>query len=189
MKVAALFLRYDSGYKKLSVVDCYDADRDAKTFQGGLPVIAHPPCRAWGVLSHMAKPLPGEKELALFAIDKVRENGGILEHPSGSRLFKKHLPDVGEFLDEYGGYTIEIDQFDFGHVAHKPTKLYICGVPAGDIPPLPPVRTEEATRSITGFTIKVHGRYLKRCTQYQREYTPPKLIEWLVETAILCGSI
>jgi hypothetical protein len=187
-QVAALFLRSDSGYKKFDNVDCYDADRDATTFNGSMPVIAHPPCRAWGILSHMANPAEGEKELAVFAIEKVRANGGVLEHPSGSRIFKNHLPDVDEFDDEYGGYTILIDQFDFGHIAHKPTKIYICGCDASILPELPAKNTSEATRSITGFTIKVHGRYLKRCTQYQREYTPEVLMLWLIDVAILCSK-
>lgn len=175
-KYAALFVREDSAYKDRGAWDAYDAKRDATTYSDSLPVVAHPPCRAWGQLSHMANPAPGEKDLAFFAIEQVRRCGGILEHPKGSRLFKSHLPDVGDLPDEFGGYTILIDQFDFGHVAHKPTKLYLCGI--SELPPLPPRRMEEATRSITGFTIKVHGKYLKRCTQYQREYSPEALIDW-----------
>ena len=178
IKYAALFTREDSGYKDRAEWDVYDINRDATNYKGDLPVVAHPPCRAWGILSHMANPREGEKELAHFAIKQVRRCGGILEHPSGSRLFKHHLPDVGMFPDEFGGYTIIIDQFDFGHVAHKNTKLYICGVSVDDLPSLPPQRMEEAQRSITGFTVKVHGRYLKRCTQKQREYTPELLMDW-----------
>ena len=174
MKYAALFVRSDSIYHTRPGCDAYDIERDATTFIGGCPVVAHPPCRAWGMLSHMANPRPGEKELALFAIGKIRACGGILEHPAGSRVFKKHLPDANSFSDECGGYTIEIDQFDFGHVAHKPTKLYICGVEKRDLPPLPPKRTDYTDRSICG---NVKGT--KRCTQYQREYTPLALVEWI----------
>jgi len=114
-----------------------------------------------------------EKQLALFGIEQVRRLGGVLEHPAGSKLFKEHLPDVGMFPDLSGGYTILIDQFDFGHVAHKSTKLYICGVPLASLPDLPPTRTEPTDRSIAG---NVPGT--KRCTQYQREYTPEALIDW-----------
>lgn len=179
MKYAALFVREDSGYKDRIEWDAYDINRDATGYKDSLPVVAHPPCRAWGQLSHMANPRTGEKELALFAIEQVRRCGGILEHPKGSRLFKGGLlPDVGDFTDEHGGFTILIDQFDFGHVAHKPTKLYICGANVADLPPLPPRRMDEAMRSITGFTIKVHGKYTKRCTQKEREYSPERLIDW-----------
>lgn len=173
MKYAALFVRKNSAYKKRPDWDCYDADRDALTYTGWLPVVAHPPCRAWGVLSHMANPPVGEKEYAFFAIKTVRRCGGILEHPSGSRLFKKHLPDALDFPDEFGGFTIQIDQFDFGHVAHKKTKLYICGVDYHGLPKPPQRRTEHTDRSICGNVLGT-----KRCTQYQREYTPEALIDW-----------
>ena len=175
--IAVLFARKDSRYKELDGYDVYDIDRDARKYAADYPVIAHPPCRAWGRLSHMANPRPDEKDLAIFALKKVREFGGVLEHPTGSRLWKEqNLPLENEFPDEYGGFTIEIDQFDFGHVAHKKTKLYICGVDKKDLPNLPPKNNNFTDRSICG---NVKGT--KRCTQYQREYTPDKLIEFMTE--------
>ena len=175
----ALFVREDSAYKNRQGWDAYDASRDALSYSGTDPLVCHPPCRSWGRLSHMAHNVrEGEAELALFSIDKIRQNGGILEHPSGSRLFGTHLPDAGE-TDEHGGFTIEIDQYDFGHVAHKRTKLYICGIDRAELPVLP--EKDETIhycekgkrRSIAG---NVKGT--TRCTQYQREYTPEKLIDY-----------
>ena len=58
MTVAVLFVRSDSVYKQMADVDCYDIDRDARTWPGGCPVVAHPPCRAWGLLRQFAKPRP-----------------------------------------------------------------------------------------------------------------------------------
>jgi len=175
----SLFVRADSAYKKRPQWDAYDASRDALSYSGTDPLVCHPPCRSWGRLSHMASNVrEGEAELALFSIDKIRQNGGILEHPSGSRLFGTHLPDAGE-ADEYGGFTIELDQYDFGHVAHKRTKLYICGIDKADLPVLPPrdltihYCEKGKRRSIAG---NVKGT--TRCTQYQREYTPEKLIDY-----------
>tara|TARA_R100000329_G_scaffold4624_1_gene6275 strand:- start:1718 stop:2302 length:585 start_codon:yes stop_codon:yes gene_type:complete len=175
----ALFVRKDSSYKNRETWDVYDEDRDALTFDSSSPVVCHPPCRTWGRLSHLAtNARPNESKLALWSIDMIRKNGGILEHPAGSRLFGKHLPDVNE-TDEHGGFTILIDQYDFGHVAHKKTKLYICGIDKSQLPDLPP---EDKTlhycekgklRSICG---NVKGT--TRCTQYQREYTPEKLIDF-----------
>ena len=175
----ALFVRKDSSYKNRNTWDVYDEDRDALTFDASSPVVCHPPCRTWGRLSHLAhNARPNEASLALWSIEKIKENGGILEHPAGSRLFGKHLPDVGE-TDEHGGFTILVDQYDFGHVAHKKTKLYICGIDRSQLPELPP---EDKTlhycekgklRSICG---NVKGT--TRCTQYQREYTPEKLIDY-----------
>jgi hypothetical protein len=180
--ISILFARKDSRYKDFYEYDVYDIDRDARTFDGKYPVIAHPPCRAWGMLSHMANSRPDEKDLAWFAIDKVRKNGGILEHPKGSRFFKEAgCPDVGAGYDSYGGFTMLIDQFDFGHVAHKNTKLYICGLKIEDLPELPPKNTNITDRSICG---NVKGT--KRCTQYQREYTPDGLIEFMTK---ICEKI
>ena len=179
MMYTALFVRKDSSYKNRDTWDVYDEDRDALTYDSSSPVVCHPPCRTWGRLSHLAtNARPNEASLALWSIKKIRLNGGILEHPAGSRLFGKHLPDVGE-TDEHGGFTILVDQYDFGHVAHKKTKLYICGIDRSQLPELPP---EDKTlhycekgklRSICG---NVKGT--TRCTQYQREYTPEKLIDY-----------
>lgn len=94
--ITVLFARDDSRYKDFSVYDVYDINRDARTFCKKMPVIAHPPCRAWGMLSHMANPREGEKQLAYLALAQVRLNGGILEHPAGSRLWKEApLPVAG----------------------------------------------------------------------------------------------
>lgn len=181
-KFAALFVRGDSAYKKRTDFDCWDADRNALNHNTDEPVVCHPPCRAWGQLSHMATNVrEGEAELALWSIDKVRRNGGILEHPKGSKLFGRYLPAVGE-SDEHDGFTITVDQYDFGHVAHKATNLYFCGVHKSQLPPLPPKDTslhyceKGKLRSIAG---NVKGT--TRCTQYQREYTPEALIDYFEE--------
>ena len=49
--VVVLFVRADSIYKTLPGVECYDEARDARTWPGGCPVVAHPPCRTWGTNS------------------------------------------------------------------------------------------------------------------------------------------
>ena len=180
--IAVLFARQDSRYKQLDGYDVYDIDRDARHYAADYPVIAHPPCRAWGMLSHMANPRPDEKDLAWFALDQVRKNGGVLEHPTGSRLWKEgKLPLMGQGYDDFGGFTLEVDQYDFGHVAHKRTKLYICGITIEQLPELPPKNLAIPTRSICG---NVKGT--KRCTQYQREYTPDGLIDFLTE---ICNTV
>jgi len=189
LKYTALFCRRDSDYKRRQLWDVYDADRDALTYDGDGPVVCHPPCRFWGRLGHMAgrsgsmsaSQIAKEKGLAPWSVDRIRRVGGILEHPSGSKLFN-HLPAIGE-TDFYGGYVIEIDQYDFGHVAHKKTKLYIVGVAPEDLPPLPPKDDtvhyceKGKRRSIAG---NVAGT--TRCTQKQREYTPEGLVDWIEKT-------
>ena len=184
-RVVVLFIRSDSHYKTLPGVDCYDIERDATTWPGGCPVVAHPPCRSWGVLAHMAFNVrPGEKELGPWAIEQVRRWGGVLEHPAGSRLFAHcGCAVLNGFKEEFGGISILIDQFDFGHVAHKPTLLYIVGCAFENLPPRPEKRIEKTSRSICGNVLGT-----SRCTQRQREETPPKLAEWLIETARRCSG-
>jgi hypothetical protein len=179
--ISVLFVRRDSAYKRNPALDVYDADRDALTFKGENPVIAHPPCRSWGKLAHMAKPREGERELALWAVDRVRANGGILEHPKGSRLWREANLPIGDEIDEYGGFTLEVDQYDFGHVAPKKTLLYIVGISRDKLPALPPKNMATPTRSIAG---NIKGTI--RCTQYQREYTPQLLIDFLTD---ICKGI
>ena len=45
--VAALCVAPNSLYKTMPGVECYDQARDVRSFTGGMPVVAHPPCRAW----------------------------------------------------------------------------------------------------------------------------------------------
>lgn len=49
-QIAVLFARQDSIYKTLPGCDVWDIERDARKWPGGCPVVAHPPCRAWGRL-------------------------------------------------------------------------------------------------------------------------------------------
>ncbi|WAG77019.1 hypothetical protein LMK08_16720 [Metapseudomonas furukawaii] len=180
--VAVLFARADSIYKTLPGCDVYDMERDARTFPGGLPVVAHPPCRAWASLRHHAKPRDGEKDLAYFAISAVRNNGGVLEHPWLSTLWDAAgLPAPGR-TDEWGGWTLPVDQNWFGHRARKRTRLYIVGVSPRHIPEMPIV-LGEATHTVGLWS----GRDRERCrpsiAKWEYEHTPQALAEWLVELA------
>ncbi len=103
MDVAVLFARHDSIYKSLPGCDVWDIERDARTWPGGTPIVAHPPCRSWGTFRHVAKPVDGERELALWAVDQIRRYGGVLEHPARSALWReKPLPEPGQ-RDDWGG--------------------------------------------------------------------------------------
>ena len=46
--VAALFVETDGVYFGLPNVDPWDEQRDARTYRGPYPVVAHPPCQRWG---------------------------------------------------------------------------------------------------------------------------------------------
>ena len=87
--ISALFVRKDSVYKTLGV-DCWDIERDATLWPGGNPIIAHPPCRAWGQLSHLANPRPGEKELAIQSVKWIREWGGGIGTPGSKQVMANY---------------------------------------------------------------------------------------------------
>jgi len=108
--VAALFVRADSIYKTLTGVDAYDFERNALTWSGGCPVVAHPPCRSWGRYKTVAKPLSGERELALWAVDQVRRFGGVVEHPLSSELWKAIGCRTPGVRDAHGGVLLSVHQ-------------------------------------------------------------------------------
>lgn len=54
--VAVLCCSSKSAYNEMTNVECYDRARDVRTFPGGKPVVAHPPCRSW---SACGLPKPG----------------------------------------------------------------------------------------------------------------------------------
>lgn len=182
MAVAILFARADSCYKALPGCDVWDAERDARRWPGGCPVVAHPPCRAWGRLRHFAKPRQDEKALALWAVEQVRKFGGVLEHPASSTLWPAaELPAPGE-RDQWGGWTLPIHQHWWGHRAEKATLLYIVGCDPANVPPLP-YRMDEPTHVVQS---RKRTGYRPHITKAEREHTPPELAKWLVELAASC---
>lgn len=175
--VAVLFCRPDSVYKTLPGCDVFDISRDARTYRGNLPVVAHPPCRAWGRLSHFAKPRHDEKELALFAVETIRKCGGVLEHPTGSKLWKAAaLPPPGA-RDQFGGFTFPVFQHWFGHRAEKSTFLYIVGVEPKDLPDFP------LSLEYPQFVVQSALPGRKHISKKEREHTPVSLAYWLVDLA------
>ena len=192
--VAALFVRPDSVYKQMPGIDAWDELRDARRYKGPHPVVAHPPCRLWSCMKHFSTAPLSEKSLAYVAIKAVRSFGGVLEHPKGSSLWKEApLPLVGE-LDGWGGYTIEVEQFWFGHKAEKKTLLYIVGCPKERLPTMP-VRFGEPTHVIDrpGRTRKKHrpnsAGYKPWVSKSEREHSPPAFAAWLIEVARRCEPV
>ena len=180
--IAVLFARHDSIYKSLPDCDVWDSERDALRWPGGSPLIAHPPCRSWGRLRHFAKPVEGERDLALWAVQQVRTYGGVLEHPAASRLWTEAgLPLPGR-RDSSDGWTLGIAQYWFGHRAEKRTWLYIHGCEPAALPTLP-FRLGEATHVVQSS--KRLG-YRPHISKAEREHTPLALACWLVHVAHLC---
>lgn len=194
--VAVLFARADSCYKSIPECDVWDIERDARKYDGEAPVIAHPPCRAWGQLRALANPRHDEKELAIFAVAQVRAHGGVLEHPKKSTLWPvAGLPAPGR-RDEFGGWTLPIFQSWWGHRAEKATLLYIVGCEPADIPAIPLVLGDAShvigasgRRRDGGRLHKGDSGWRPEVTKAEREHTPPALAAWLVELAQRCGKV
>lgn len=142
--VAALFVAADGAYQGMPGVDPWDEQRDARTYAGPHPVVAHPPCQRWGRF-WAGQPLwisrTGERkrrgdDAGCFAaaLVAVRKFGGVIEHPWGSYAWP-HFglnwpPREGGWIvaDFLGGWTCCIEQGRYGHYARKPTLLYAHGV-------------------------------------------------------------
>lgn len=181
--VAVLFARRDSIYKTMPGCDVWDIDRDARLWPGGAPIVAHPPCRAWGSMAHLAKPRPDERELAIWAIGQIRTWGGVLEHPRASRLWPEMGLPMGRAIDACGGFSLPVNQSWWGHPCEKKTLLYVCGVDRSRLPPLP------MSLHLPRFVIACGGRDKARngrgrhLPRSQREVTPPAFAAWLVALA------
>lgn len=174
LKVSVLYARRDSIYRDLCF-DVWDESRDARLYSGPWPVVAHPPCRAWGPMRQFANPPEGEAQLAFDALDKVRRFGGILEHPQGSDFWRAaSLPRPSDAPDRFGGFTVLIDQGWFGHFAPKPTWLHVVGMPRHHFPPMP---VDQLARR-TGRT--------KAMQPADRERTPWHLAAFLLRAAAQC---
>lgn len=181
--VAALFCRSDTVYRSLGV-DVFDIDRDARTFDLDAPVIAHPPCRAWSRLRHFANPRPDEKDLARWAVLVVRHCGGVLEHPSGSALFREAgLPKPGSSRrDAFGGWVLPVSQSWWGHRAEKRTWLYVVGVEPCSLPSFP-LRLGEAECTMGLYSGRNRFTARKEVSKAEREATPELFARWLVDLA------
>lgn len=175
MIASVLCARSDSEYFNIPGLNVFDLERDAFTHCDNYPVIAHPPCRSWGRLRKFAKPAPTERALALFCVDEVRRCGGVLEHPSSSTLWQEALLPSPGSRDSYGGFTLPLQQSDFGHRAPKNTWLYICGIEPRQVPVMP---------LILGLAT---GR-IELMGNREREATPIEFAHWLVDLAITCQT-
>jgi len=183
--ISVLFAARDSIYKTIPGLDVWDEDRDALLWPGGNPGIFHPPCRLFSKwMRHFSKAEPIEKNLARWSVGRVRENGGVLEHPACSLLWNEmHLPKPGSH-DRFG-LSIAVRQQWFGHKAEKATWLYICGGKA--LPPIPFVLGyPEVKWDPWKGKRKISHPDMQRLSNRQRQSTPIEFAKWLVSVASQC---
>ena len=129
--IAALYVDVDKGPYVGLGLDCWGMERDATSYDGPAPVIAHPPCGPWGRYRHKCKQ---ESKTAIIAVQQVRRWGGVLEHPAHSRLWDAaSLPRPGELPDSHGGWSVAVEQGWWGHEAPKATWLYFVGVSPNEV--------------------------------------------------------
>jgi hypothetical protein len=141
--IAALFVQRGGCYYGLEGVDPWDEERDARSYPGPYPVVAHPPCERWGRfarglgLNHGKFVLGDDNGCFESALASVRKWGGVLEHPEGSAAWKHfglHRPyhdgswTPADWLDGHRGWTCCVEQGAYGHKARKRTWLYAHGV-------------------------------------------------------------
>lgn len=182
--VAALYVDRLGPYPKL-VEHWWDEQRDARTYAGPWPVVAHPPCGPWSSFRHMYR--GDEHDLAPAAVEQVRRWGGVLEHPAGSQLWRRFglpLPDSG--VDAAGGYSIAVDQLWWGHACSKPTWIYCVNVPIWALNKEPPFPHRRPTHDLMGSRGKNasadRGGKLEASKEIRRR-TPVAFAEWLISLA------
>lgn len=200
MTVAALFVDPSGTYANLPQVIVWDSARDARTYPGTAPVVAHPPCERWGRFWHGSTRRPHQYQLGddggcfAAALASVRRWGGVLEHPAHSHAWRVHglnaPPRDGGWItaDLEGGWTCYVEQGFYGHFSRKPTWLYACkvelpelrwGVGAQRLHPIALARYGYEKARRIGVMAMVGG---KRKTKI-RNATPPEFRDVLLAIA------
>lgn len=165
--ISVLCVNRNSHYKSIPGLDCYDLDRDCRTFPGGNPIICHPPCRHWSAFTrHQATGCPSEKELAWFCFDMLLQYGGILEHPAFSHFLRRFWP--GEVK------IIEVHQSWWGFPMRKRTWLM-----------MPSSWNYELPFDLLPDMNYSQSKVFSNLTTSQRSATTPSLAKFLIETVRL----
>lgn len=194
--VAALYVETDGTYFGLEGVDPWDEQRDARRYAGPWPVVAHPPCERWCQLAPLIQSLHAERlgdkykignDGGTFraALAAVRRWGGVLEHPAYSIAWRTYdLPVPGRYgwtrslTDD--GYTTEISQSAYGHLARKRTWLYY----VGDDPPTLRWFEGKTTAQVSAFSVKsAQARGLVLLANGKSNPTPQSFRDELLDMA------
>ena len=144
--VAALYVDARGPYIGLPDVDPWTEERDARTYDGPWPVVAHPPCARWGrywfggpmaAARGQRRKMGDDDGCFAAALQSVRRFGGVLEHPADSHAWPwfgiAKPPRCGgwikaDWVHGLDGWTCCVEQGHYGHRARKATWLYAVGV-------------------------------------------------------------
>lgn len=203
--VAALFVQTNGCYFGLPNVDPWDEKRDARTYAGPHPVVAHPPCERWGRYwsggpsARVRRKLGDDGGCFAAALAAVRKFGGVLEHPEGShawRAFELNTPPYhGGWVvaDWQGGWTCCVEQGAYGHRARKATWLYANGVQLPSLrwgaAPGDFVRLDEGFHSIEERRRAIKTGVCQRLSKNQRAATPIEFRDLLISISLNAPSI
>jgi hypothetical protein len=202
--IAALYVLDRGPYFGLPDVDPWPESRDARSYAGPHPVVAHPPCERWGRYaaggpSHHGRFTPGDDggcfEAALAA---VRRWGGVLEHPAASLAWGRFgiaaPPRGGGWVRAEPlsgrGWTCCVDQGHYGHRASKATWIYAVGC---ELPALAWGPCEDRVDT-DGITDPIERRRLirrgvvERMSKRQRAETPEPFRDLLLNMARSVGQ-
>ena len=199
MTVAALFVADSGPYCALPGVDPWDEARDARTYQGPWPVVAHPPCERWGRY-WSGGPNPKAKRRLLgddggcfaSALNSVRSYGGVLEHPAYSHAWAHfnlpRPPRSGGWVTDGVGWACHVEQGHYGHRARKATWLYAVRTQRPDLlwgPVEAKVRMEEGFHSREErVAMRAAGHQpIQRMNVKERMATPLPFRDLLLEMA------
>lgn len=199
--IAALFVQKHGCYWNQHGIDAYDEERNAFTYRGPYPVIAHPPCERWGRYWGGGPMLHGTPKQKIkgddggcfgFALTAVRTFGGVLEHPEASHAWAAYglnkPPRSGGWVkaDEHGGWTCCVAQGHYGHPAQKLTWLYAIKT---DLPELIWGPSPNKMKLDEGFHSKEERARLirtgicQRLSKRQRAATPETFKQLLISIA------
>jgi len=185
--IAALFVERNGIYAGLPGVELWDQARDARTYAGPYPVVAHPPCTRWCQLAGLVQHRYGHKvgdDGGTFAaaLEAVRRFGGVLEHPAYTLAWKAYglpKPKRGFWLGTREiGFVTQVDQANYGHRARKSTWLFASGVW-----PLPSLRWDKAVGTAWTSYCGNHGSRELRLSKKEANATPLEFRDALLSIA------
>lgn len=192
-KIAALYVQRDGVYSDLEGVSPWPEERDARSYRGPHPVVAHPPCARWGKFWYGSPSGKTRYEKGddggcfANALACVRHYCGVIEHPAESYAWTRFdLPKPVKGAgwsapDNFGGRSIYVEQGQYGHVSRKPTWLYAVGIDF-DIP-IDTTVGEQRLRHRDGYERDRRRGIVHYQSKKQRAATPIPFRDLLINLA------
>ena len=133
--IAALYVQAEGAYSGLPGVELWDEARDARTYAGPWPVVAHPPCQTWCKMAPVNQarygiPIGSDDGCFAAALASVCGVGAACWsiRPTSAHGVPTDLPwppEAGGWQrDSDGGWCCYVEQAHYGHRARKASWLY-----------------------------------------------------------------